>query len=76
MAGLAEVDSIIDALRCANVVHASIAERNASMPADDRIEFRMDVKVVVQDNDIFGDGVNVAALLDSSAPPGAAPAIR
>jgi adenylate cyclase len=54
-------------------VQRAMAERNADMPADNRIEFRIGIKVgdvVVEDDDIFGDGVNVTARLESLAPPG------
>src|SRR5215469_9481831 len=61
---LAEFASVVDALRCATEVQAGMAERNGSVPADKRIEFRIGINVgdlVVEDGDIFGDGVNVAA---------------
>jgi len=70
---LAEFSSVVDALRCATEVQASMGERNAAMPTDKRIEFRIGVHqgdVVIEDNDIFGDAVNVAARLESLAQPG------
>ena len=70
---LVEFGSVVDALRCASEVQAAIAERNAAVAADDRIEFRIGVHqgdVVVEDGDIFGDGVNVAARLEALAEPG------
>jgi adenylate cyclase len=53
----------VDALRCAVKVQAHMAERNAAVPADNRMEFRIGINVgdiVVEDDDIFGNGVNVA----------------
>jgi TolB-like protein/class 3 adenylate cyclase/Flp pilus assembly protein TadD len=70
---LAEFASVVDALRCAAEVQAGMTERNASAPADQRIEFRIGLHqgdVVVEDNDIFGDAVNVAARLEALAEPG------
>src|SRR5262249_12800788 len=64
---LVEFSSIVDALHAATEIQASIAERNAPMPQNQRIEFRMGLNVgdiVVEDGDIFGDGVNVAARLE------------
>jgi TolB-like protein/class 3 adenylate cyclase len=68
---LLEFGSVVDALRCAVEVQQSMAERNTG-PAD-RIEFRIGINVgdiVVEDGDIFGDGVNVAARLEGLAEPG------
>src|SRR5271169_1364583 len=70
---LVEFASIVDALRCATEVQAAMTERNAAVPADSRIEFRVGINVgdiVVEDGDIFGDGVNVAARLEGLADPG------
>jgi TolB-like protein/class 3 adenylate cyclase len=70
---LVEFGSVVDALRCATDVQAGMAERNATVPADKRIEFRIGINVgdvVVEDGDIFGDGVNVAARLEGLAQPG------
>jgi adenylate cyclase len=71
---LVEFGSVVDALRCATEVQARMAERNAMAPADKRIEYRIGINmgdIVVEDGDIFGDGVNVAARLESLAEPGA-----
>jgi adenylate cyclase len=70
---LAEFASVVDALRCAGEVQAAMTERNAAVPADSRIEFRVGVHqgdIVVEDGDIFGDGVNIAARLEGLAEPG------
>jgi class 3 adenylate cyclase len=70
---LVEFTSVVDALRCATEVQNAMAERNADAPPASRIEFRMGVNVgdvVVEDGDIFGDGVNVAARLEGLAEPG------
>jgi len=70
---LVEFASVIDALRCATEVQATIAERVGALPPDRRIEFRIGINVgdiVVEDGDIFGDGVNVAARLEGLAEPG------
>jgi len=70
---LVEFASVIDALRCAAEVQAALAEGNAPLPPERRIEFRIGVNVgdiVVEDGDIFGDGVNVAARLEGLAEPG------
>src|ERR1700693_2347332 len=70
---LVEFASVVDALRCATEWQRGMAERNAVVPGDDRIEFRIGINVgdvVVEDGDIFGDGVNVAARLEGLADPG------
>src|SRR6266481_5207498 len=70
---LVEFSSVVDALRCAIEVQAGVSERNAAVPADRRIEWRIGINVgdiVVEDGDIFGDGVNVAARLEGLADPG------
>jgi adenylate cyclase len=70
---LVEFSSVVDALLCATEMQAGMAERNAMVPTDRRIEFRIGINVgdvVVEDGDIFGDGVNVAARLEGLAEPG------
>src|SRR3984893_5474303 len=70
---LAEFSSVVDALRCATQWQHGMDERNAAAPDDNRIEFRIDVHqgdIVAEDDDIFGDGVNVAARLKGLAGPG------
>jgi adenylate cyclase len=63
---LVEFSSVVDALRCAIEVQGSIVERNATVPADKRIEFRIGINmddIVFEDGGIFGYGVNVAPSL-------------
>jgi adenylate cyclase len=70
---LVEFSSVVDALRCATQWQHEMAERNAAAPGDNRIEFRIGVHqgdIVVEDDDIFGDGVNVAARLGLAEPGG------
>ena len=70
---LAEFSSVVDAVRCAVDVQRGIAERNAGVPQEKRIEFRIGVNVgdvIIDCGDIFGDGVNVAARLEGVAEPG------
>jgi adenylate cyclase len=70
---LLEFGSVVDAVRCAVEVQRDMALRNAPEPADRRIEFRIGINlgdVVVQGDDLLGDGVNVAARLEGIAPPG------
>jgi class 3 adenylate cyclase len=70
---LVEFGSVVDALRRALEVQREMVGRNASIPLDNRIEFRIGINVgdiVVEDGDIFGDGVNVAARLEVLAEPG------
>ena len=60
---LAEFASVVDAVRCAVEVQRGMAERNASTPPGERIEFRVGINlgdVIAEGQDIFGDGVNVA----------------
>ena len=70
---LLEFPSVVDAVRCAVDVQRGMAERNASMPADQRIDFRIGINVgdiIIDGDDIFGDGVNVAARLQALSEPG------
>src|SRR5258706_4693156 len=70
---LIEFASVVDAVRCAVEVQLEMAERNADVPPDRRIEFRMGINVgdIIKDGrDIYGDGVNVAARLEALAEPG------
>jgi adenylate cyclase len=70
---LVEFTSVVDALRCATEIQNAIAEGNTGIATEKRIEFRIGINVgdvVVEDGDIFGDGVNVAARLEGLADPG------
>jgi len=70
---LVEFASVVDALRCAVEVQRGMAERNAEVPQDKRIEFRVGIHqgdVIIEGGDIYGDGVNVAARLEGIAEPG------
>jgi len=70
---LVEFASAVDAARCALEVQSGMAEQNAGVPQDKRIEFRIGIHVgdiIIDDNDIFGDGVNIAARLEGIAEPG------
>jgi class 3 adenylate cyclase len=61
---LVEFASAVDAARCAVEVQCDMAAQNADVPQDVRIEFRIGIHVgdiIIDDNDIFGDGVNIAA---------------
>ena len=69
---LAEFSSVVSAIACAAEVQRGMRERNADLPNDQRIEFRIGVNVgdvIVEGDDIFGDGVNVAARLEALAEP-------
>jgi len=69
---LMEFASVVDALRCAVEVQRGMAERNAQVPQEKRIEFRMGIHqgdIIIDGGDIFGDGVNVAARLEGVAEP-------
>jgi adenylate cyclase len=70
---LVEFASAVDAARCAVEVQRGMAAQNADVPKDVRIEFRIGIHVgdiIFDDNDIFGDGVNIAARLEGIAEPG------
>jgi TolB-like protein/class 3 adenylate cyclase len=70
---LVEFASAVDAARSAFVVQRSMAEQNAALPQHQRIEFRIGIHVgdiMFDENDIFGDGVNIAARLEGIAEPG------
>jgi TolB-like protein/class 3 adenylate cyclase len=70
---LAEFGSVVDAVECAVSVQRGMAERNEALPADQRIDLRIGInlgEVIVEDDDRFGEGVNVAARLQQLAEPG------
>src|SRR6202167_2448407 len=72
---IVEFRSVVDAVRCAIEVQTGLAERNAGLPAERRIEFRVGIHLgdVVEETagDLMGDGVNIAARLEGIARPGA-----
>ncbi len=71
---LIEFASAVDAIRCAMEIQHGMAERNAVIPEDRRVEFRIGINVgdiIIDEGDIYGDGVNIAARLESLASPGA-----
>src|SRR5436309_6100267 len=70
---LVEFASAVDAARGASEVQRCMAKQNTNVPQDARIEFRIGIHVgdiMIDDNDIFGDGVNIAARLEGIAEPG------
>jgi TolB-like protein/class 3 adenylate cyclase len=70
---LVEFASAVDAARCAVEVQRAMADENTEIPQANRIEFRIGIHlgdIIIDDNDIFGDGVNIAARLESIAVPG------
>ena len=70
---LAEFGSVVAAVECAGQVQAAMLDRNAHLPEDRRIELRIGINlgdVIVQGDDIFGDGVNIAARLEGVGRPG------
>ena len=77
---LIEFRSVVDAVRCAIEVQTGMVERNAGVPAEKRIEFRIGLHLgdVVEevDGDLMGDGVNIAARLEAIAKPGANLSVR
>src|SRR6516162_8647896 len=70
---LVEFSSVVDAMRCATEWQHELSQRNAALLENHRIEFRIGLHqgdIVVEGDDIFGDGVNVAARLEGLAEPG------
>ncbi len=70
---LVEFPSAVDAVECAVAVQRGMAERNAGVPEDRRVAFRIGINlgdVIIDGDDIYGDGVNVAARLQELADPG------
>src|SRR6478672_10728102 len=70
---LVEFASAVDAAQCAVEVQRGMAGENTEVPQAKRIEFRIGIHlgdIIIDDNDIFGDGVNIAARLESIAVPG------
>jgi TolB-like protein/class 3 adenylate cyclase len=70
---LVEFQSVVDAVRCAVAMHGATAEHESAVPRERRIVFRVGINlgdIVVEGEDILGDGVNIAARLESMAEPG------
>ena len=70
---LIEFASVVDAVRCAVVVQQGMEDRNANIPEDHRIRFRIGINlgdIIIDEHDIYGDGINVAARLEALADPG------
>jgi TolB-like protein/Flp pilus assembly protein TadD len=70
---LVEFASVVDAVRCAVDIQRGMIERNINVPAEKRIQFRIGINVgdiIIDGDDIYGDGVNVAARLEALADPG------
>jgi len=70
---LVEFASVVDAVRCAVEVQQAMTERNTGVGAETRIEFRIGINlgdVIVEDDDLYGDGVNIAARLEALADAG------
>jgi adenylate cyclase len=71
---LVEFASVVDAVRCSIEIQHAMAERNVTIPEDRRVEFRIGINVgdiIIDEGDIYGDGVNIAARVESLASPGA-----
>jgi adenylate cyclase len=70
---LIEFSSAVDGVRCAIQIQRVMAERNTAIPEDHRIEFRIGINVggiIIDEGDIYGDGVNIAARVETLAAPG------
>jgi adenylate cyclase len=70
---LIEFPSVVEAVTCAVAIQRGMGERNAEIPADQRIEFRIGINlgdVIVEGDDLYGDGVNIAARLEGIAESG------
>ncbi len=73
---LVEFPSVVNAVACATEIQRKMRERNVDVPEDRRIEFRIGVNlgdIIVEDDDIYGDGVNVAARSRALLSPAASP---
>src|SRR6516165_1258862 len=70
---LAEFASVVDGVRCAVEIQRGMAEREPEVPEDRRIRFRIGINlgdVIVEGDDLYGDGVNIAARIEALAEPG------
>src|SRR5216683_325474 len=70
---LVEFASPVEAVRCAGEIQKAMREREGSLPADQRIEIRIGINlgdVIIDEDDVYGDGVNIAARLEALADPG------
>jgi adenylate cyclase len=70
---LVDFASVVDAVACAVTIQRKMMERNSDVPDDKRIVFRIGINIgdiIIEGNDIFGDGVNIAARLESTCEPG------
>jgi adenylate cyclase len=70
---LSEFDSVVEATRCAAALRDAVLERNQMLPSERRIDVRIGINlgdIIVETQDIFGDGVNIAARLEALAEPG------
>jgi adenylate cyclase len=70
---LVEFPSVVDAVRCAAETQRAMIDRNTETPEDERITFRIGINlgdVIIDGDDIYGDGVNIAARLEALAEPG------
>ncbi len=70
---LIEFPSAVDAVQCAVEIQNALVQRNSGLPEDDRIDLRIGVNlgdVLIDEDDVFGDGVNIAARLEGLAKPG------